>query len=89
MNELSPHHAHLHSGPTAVLAGFLAGLRLDEVDDFARNAARRHLIDTLGAVIAGAGRTLGREPRVGHAPGARLDENGSARMLFDLKGPLP
>lgn len=62
MNEIGIHAPSSatasHPGPTAVLAGFLAGLRLEEVDDFARNAARRHLIDTLGAVIAGAGQEV-------------------------------
>lgn len=41
-------------GPTRALAEFAAGLRLATVDDFARHAARRHGIDTLGAMIAGA-----------------------------------
>ncbi|MCK8786671.1 MmgE/PrpD family protein [Roseomonas sp. NAR14] len=41
-------------GPTRQLAGFVAGLRLEAVDGFARHAARRHVIDTLGAMIAGA-----------------------------------
>lgn len=42
-------------GPTASLAGFAAGLRYAAIDEAARQAARRHLIDTLGAMIAGAG----------------------------------
>lgn len=42
------------TGPTRALAAFTAGLTLDQVDDFARHAARRHTIDTLGAMIAGA-----------------------------------
>ncbi|MBR0680190.1 MmgE/PrpD family protein [Roseomonas eburnea] len=42
------------TGPTRALAEFVAGLDLAQVDDFARHAARRHLIDTLGAMIAGA-----------------------------------
>ncbi len=41
-------------GPTSALAGFAAALDLAAVDAFARRAARRHLIDTLGAMIAGA-----------------------------------
>lgn len=41
-------------GPTRALADFVAALDLDQVDDFARHAARRHTIDTLGAMIAGA-----------------------------------
>ncbi len=54
MNELALHPVLSKPGPTADLAGFLATLRLNQVDDFARHAARRHLIDTLAAVIAGA-----------------------------------
>ncbi|ONG53259.1 hypothetical protein BKE38_12820 [Pseudoroseomonas deserti] len=42
-------------GPTAALAGFTAALRWEAVDQAARQAARRHLIDTLGAMVAGAG----------------------------------
>jgi 2-methylcitrate dehydratase PrpD len=42
------------ASPTRVLAEFTAGLDLAQVDDFARHAARRHTIDTLGAMIAGA-----------------------------------
>ena len=41
-------------GPTRALAEFVSALTLDQVDDFARHAARRHTIDTLGAMIAGA-----------------------------------
>ena len=42
------------TGPTRVLSEFVADLDLSQVDDFARHAARRHTIDTLGAMIAGA-----------------------------------
>ena len=41
-------------GPTRQLANFIAGIGKAEIDDFARRAACRHLIDTLGAMIAGA-----------------------------------
>ncbi|MBR0656320.1 MmgE/PrpD family protein [Plastoroseomonas arctica] len=44
----------LAPGPTRALANFVAGVELAKVDDFARHAARRHTIDTLGAMIAGA-----------------------------------
>ncbi len=40
-------------GPTARLAEFCAGLRFDDLDPSARHAVRRHLLDTLGASIAG------------------------------------
>ena len=42
-------------GPTRQLAEFVAGLELAKIDPFARRAATRHLIDTTGAMIAGAG----------------------------------
>ena len=54
MNDIAPHQAVTTPGPTADLAGFLAALRLDQIDAFARHAARRHLIDTIAAIIAGA-----------------------------------
>jgi len=41
-------------GPTRQLADFTAQLTLAEVDEFARNAARRHSIDTIAAMITGA-----------------------------------
>jgi len=41
-------------GPTRQLAAFTAGLSLDRIDPFARRAACRHVIDTVGAMIAGA-----------------------------------
>ena len=40
-------------GATARLAEFSAGLRFEHLDDAARRAVRRHLLDTLGAAIAG------------------------------------
>ncbi len=42
------------TGPTRQLAAFTASLTLADIDGFARRAARRHLIDTLAAMIAGA-----------------------------------
>jgi len=58
MNDIAPLHVVSKPGPTSDLAGFLAGLRGSQVDAFARHAARRHLIDTLAAVIAGAGQEV-------------------------------
>lgn len=42
------------SGATARLAEFCAGLQFEHLDDAARRALRRHLLDTLGAAIAGS-----------------------------------
>ncbi len=46
---------HASPGPTRQLAAHLAGLTLEGIDAFARRAATRHLIDSIGAMIAGAG----------------------------------
>ena len=61
-------------GPTRALAAFVADLRHGEIDAFARRAACRHLIDTLGAMIAGAAQDSTRSvqqayARAGVAPG--------------------
>lgn len=42
------------TGPTATLAAFAATLRFDAMTESERAAARRHLLDTLGACIAGS-----------------------------------
>jgi len=41
-------------GATEALAAFAAGLRWEALDDGVRHAARRHLLDTVGVMIAGA-----------------------------------
>ncbi|PZW48094.1 2-methylcitrate dehydratase PrpD [Humitalea rosea] len=60
-------------GPTRTLANFIAGLSLGKVDAVARHAARRHLIDTLGAMIAGA----------------TQDATRSVERALDLAGVMP
>lgn len=42
------------SGPTAILSRFIADLRFGDLTSSERDALRRHLLDTLGAMIAGA-----------------------------------
>jgi 2-methylcitrate dehydratase PrpD len=55
MNDSAAHAPALsRPGPTTDLAGLLARLRIGAIDAFAKRAATRHLIDTLGAIIAGA-----------------------------------
>jgi 2-methylcitrate dehydratase PrpD len=41
-------------GPTRQIAKFVSALSIADIDDVARHAARRHLIDTVGACFAGA-----------------------------------
>jgi 2-methylcitrate dehydratase PrpD len=43
------------AGATDELAGFVGGLRFDALGDEVRHYARRHLMDTVGVMIAGAG----------------------------------
>jgi 2-methylcitrate dehydratase PrpD len=43
------------AGATDALAGFVGGLRFDALGEEVRHYARRHLMDTVGVMIAGAG----------------------------------
>jgi 2-methylcitrate dehydratase PrpD len=73
-------------GATAALVGFVGALRYDALDAEVRHYARRHLLDTVGVMISGAGgdvatraeavlaavRPAGRIPVPGRARGADL-----------------
>ncbi len=43
------------AGATDALIGFVSGLRFDALDHEVRHYAKRHLMDTVGVMIAGAG----------------------------------
>src|SRR4030081_3453780 len=43
------------AGATDALVGFVSGLRFDALGEEVRHYARRHLMDTVGVMIAGAG----------------------------------
>jgi 2-methylcitrate dehydratase PrpD len=60
-------------GATARLAEFSAGLRFENLGDGARRAVRRHLLDTLGAAIAG---TQGAPSRIAAKTLAQLESGG-------------
>jgi len=49
------HHLQPAAGATAALAEFVAAVRCDSLDAEVRRYARRHLLDTVGVMIAGAG----------------------------------
>jgi 2-methylcitrate dehydratase PrpD len=63
-------------GSTAIISRFIAGLRFEDLTSSERSALRRHLLDTLGAMIAGAGgapsriaaQTLAEIEGPGHVP---------------------
>ena len=40
--------------PTSVLAKFASGLRFNHIDSASLNTARRHTLDTIGAIYAGS-----------------------------------
>lgn len=65
-------------GPTAELAAFGAGLRHDQLDEAARHGVRRHLLDTLGAIIAGAQST---PARIAERTIAGLEPEGEVPVL--------
>src|SRR6266851_5118809 len=46
---------HPAVGATDAIVGFVSGLRHDALSDEVRHYARRHLLDTVGVMIAGAG----------------------------------
>src|SRR4030081_3534816 len=43
------------AGATDALVGFVSGLRFDALGEEVRHYAKRHLMDTIGVMIAGAG----------------------------------
>src|SRR5213078_5319527 len=49
------HPRHPAAGATDVITGFVNRLRHDALPDEARHYARRHLLDTVGVMMAGAG----------------------------------
>jgi 2-methylcitrate dehydratase PrpD len=49
------HTLHPAAGATEAVVGFVSDLRYAELSDEVRHYARRHLLDTVGVMIAGAG----------------------------------
>jgi 2-methylcitrate dehydratase PrpD len=49
------HTRHPAAGATGAITGFVHGLRYDALNEEVRHYARRHLLDTVGVMIAGAG----------------------------------
>src|SRR5438093_13241833 len=49
------HTVHPAAGATEAVVGFVSGLGYDSLGDEVRHYARRHLLDTVGVMIAGAG----------------------------------
>ncbi len=49
------HTLHPAAGASAALADFVAGLRYEALSDEVRHYAKRHILDTIGVMIAGAG----------------------------------
>jgi 2-methylcitrate dehydratase PrpD len=48
------HTLHSAAGATDALVGFVSALRFEQLSDEVRHYARRHLLDTVGVMIAGA-----------------------------------
>jgi 2-methylcitrate dehydratase PrpD len=49
------HTRHPAAGATDAITGFVHTLRYDALPDEVRHYARRHLLDTVGVMISGAG----------------------------------
>src|SRR5581483_8303672 len=54
----SVHTLQPAAGATDQIVRFASGLRFDALPDEARHYARRHLLDTVGVMIAGAGGSI-------------------------------
>src|ERR1041385_804216 len=54
MKQAEAHTLHPAAGATGTIVAFAAGLRYADLDDEVRYYARRHLLDTVGVMIAGA-----------------------------------
>ena len=54
MKQSEAHTLHPAAGATATIVNFANGLRYADLDDDVRYYARRHLLDTVGVMIAGA-----------------------------------
>lgn len=65
-------------GPTMQLAEFCSALRYEHLDVDARNGVRRHLLDTMGAIIAG---TQGTPARIAAATLSELEPPGDVPVL--------
>src|SRR4051812_50046009 len=48
------HTLHPAAGATAIIVSFASGLRYADLSDEVRYYARRHILDTIGVMIAGA-----------------------------------
>ena len=70
------------AGATDQIVQFTAGLRYDSLPEEARHYARRHLLDTVGVMIAGAGGTIATQAETvikAVRPDGRIPVPGRAR----------
>jgi len=54
MKQAEAHTLHPAAGATNTIVSFASGLRYADLSDEVRYYARRHLLDTVGVMIAGA-----------------------------------
>ena len=54
MKQAEAHTLHPAAGATDTIVSFTSGLRYADLSDEVRYYARRHLLDTVGVMIAGA-----------------------------------
>ena len=76
------HTARPEAGATAALVDFVTGLSHDALDAEVRHAARRHLLDTVGVMICGAGGDVATRAEAALAAvrgGGRIPVPGRAR----------
>src|SRR5947207_9886335 len=76
------HTVHPADGATDAIVGFVGKLRYDALSEEVRHYARRHLLDTVGVMIAGAGGEVATRTEAMLSdvrPGGRIPVPGRAR----------
>src|SRR5260221_13568922 len=86
------HAADPVAGATGALVSFVSGLRFDALGDEVRHYARRHLMDTVGVMIAGAGGEVATRAEAMLAsvrPAGSVAVPGRTRRAGPLDAPFP
>ena len=80
------------AGATDQIVQFTTGVRYDALPEDARHYARRHLLDTVGVMIAGAGGTIATQAETvikAVRPDGKIPVAGRARRERPVTGTVP
>src|SRR5260370_38246109 len=83
---------HPAAGATQAIVEFVSDLRFAALTDEVRHYARRHLLDTSGVMIAGAGGEVATRAEAGLAavrPAGRIPVPGPGRRAVPVEAAVP